>query len=86
MRPNGWEEREPIPLGSCGGMGNDGISKIDKGQTPSMDHSACWGPVEGVAERKTEEYYVDLTVGEVTWVWFTRTGMCAIWEAEEEDG
>lgn len=45
--------------------------KMDKGQTPSMDHSAWWG-----AEGKTEEYYIDLAVGEVTWVWFTRTGMC----------
>lgn len=38
------------------------------------------------AEGKTEEYCIDLDVGEVTWVWFTRTGMCAISEAEEEDG
>lgn len=34
--------------------------------------------VGGRYRGKDREYCIDLDVGEVTWVWFTRTGMCAI--------
>lgn len=53
-------------MGSCRGMGNDEAAKVDKSQIPTTDHSAGWGGIDG----KTEEYYLDLEVEVVTWVWF----------------